>query len=228
MLRKGRGLDKLLGAPSPGKEVQLSTIPSNISFYGVVRSRGSTGERHIVRKLSEELLKQKKIVFVCYQCISEDERDLPVPIRGLIDINILKGSQGGAVNLDWLNNKEVNKLFLAIKEIKDCAVIFTIGTDSGMKFKERTEQLIQLCKRVYITANDDDKSVVPAKGLLNHTTIDFSNVEFCWWHRIQSCGEPDSYVFGKFSAETMRKKSKKNLNLMAKKNSALQKECSLL
>jgi len=196
-------------------EIELAPIPPFTKFYGVLRSKGGSGEMHLLRKLANELLVQNKKVFVCYKTYFEMEEfvgfekriNLPSPLNRLIEINDLTSSEGAAINLDWTKVERVNQLFAAIKDVENCAVIFTVGTASGSPIGKRATQLSRFCEKVFVSVDSHvENSFLPARWLLSIENIDLSKFDFCWWHKINS-----RHLLRIFSAEELGRHSTEQL-----------------
>jgi hypothetical protein len=158
----------------------------NVSFYAVIRSKGGSGERHLINKLVNELPHKK--IFLCYETsltIFGDNLDCfySKPINKLLELNDINESSGGIINLNWRVRSELQRLLSKINEIdKECIVIFSTGTSSGAVIADRVSYISHLCKRVFISVDSlVEDSVKPAKNLCFNNDIDLQKVSFgCW------------------------------------------------
>ena len=106
-------------------------IPNNVTCYAVIRSKGGSGERHLINKLIDVLPKNNKI-FICYENELEMtpnfvSKFFSKPVDKIISLTQeeISESGGGIINLNWRSQSEINKLLKAInKQTDDCIFIF--------------------------------------------------------------------------------------------------------
>lgn len=189
------GLNKLLKPDfhseinSEVQRLNVLSIPKNITCYAVIRTKGGSGERHLINKLIDELPKNKKI-FICYENELEMKPNFvskffSKPIEKIISLSQaeIRESLGGIINLNWRSQSEIEKLLKAINEqTEDCICIFSAGTSSGNPILDRINSISSLCERIFISVDSlTEDSVNPAKELCHIKNIDWNKVKFgCW------------------------------------------------
>lgn len=187
------GMHERLGKPDTKEVEKLKTIPDNLAVYGVIRTKGSSGERHVVNKLAEELLSKGKKVFICtnQEISSNDlifETCIPSKVAKLISLDdIVTSHHGGVLSIYWRDISNLNKLFEKLSRIDNCALILTIGQDTGGKIASRVNQIIPFCKKIYLSVTSDClNSTGPAITLCLDPEIDARNITLCWWHKLKA------------------------------------------
>jgi hypothetical protein len=149
-------------------------LPCKISLYGIVRTKGASGEKHLVKKLVNELISANKKVFICLENFIESndyyvKHYLDTPVNQLISINELMGVEGGVINLNWRNDEMIENLFSIIDDSYDIAVVFACGTSSAGPMFDRVKQLSRFCEKIYVSVNGEvDNSTEPAQRLAKY------------------------------------------------------------
>jgi len=181
---------------------------NNVSFYAVIRSKGGSGERHLINKLVNELPHKK--IFLCYETsltVFGDNLDsfYSKPINKIIELNDIKESSGGIINLNWRVRSELQRLFSKINEIdKECIVIFSTGTSSGSEIADRVSSISHLCKKVFVSVNSlVENSFKPAKNLCFNNDIDLQKVSFGCWKK-ESRNNRFEHLFSCVGVEEMK------------------------
>jgi hypothetical protein len=200
------------------------TPPENAVFYGVIRTKGGSGEVHTVKKLIDELLSKNKKVIVCYENKIEDvESDYTLnyfqsPVNKLIELCDINNEQGGVINLNWRNNSELSKLFQTIANLDDeYSIIMTTGTCSGTNLTKKISQISLFCNRIFITVDSlVDNSITPARNLCFSDELELHKIYFCWWHKV-FLTEKTEHLFGIFKAKDIKNIQPCDLNTKIKK-----------
>lgn len=164
-------------------------IPNNVTCYAVIRSKGGSGERHLINKLIDVLPKSNKI-FICYENELEMtpnfvSKFFSKPVDKIISLTPeeISESGGGIINLNWRSQSEINKLLKAInKQTDDCIFIFSAGTSSGIPILDRINSISSLCKNIFISVNSlCETSLNTAKNWSQIENIDWEKIRFgCW------------------------------------------------
>jgi hypothetical protein len=158
-------------------------------LYAVIRSKGGSGEKHLVKKLAKELLASNKKVIICYQIpMPADDLHLthflPVGINNLIKLKDIQNDPiSGVLNLDWGNEKQLAELLLTIAGFDNLAIIFTIGTFSGAGLFKRVESVEPICKKIFISITSScDYSIERARNLCL-SQYENNKIHACCWYR---------------------------------------------
>ncbi|HCP98759.1 MAG TPA: hypothetical protein DIT74_13760 [Pseudoalteromonas sp.] len=198
----GTSLTDLLGIDKSSYINSINTpappLPEfeGLTIYGVIRSKGGSGEKHIVKKLSQDLIASGKKVFICYKNTIESDdyllkHFLPREISVLInpqDIS-LEGN-GGVINLNWWDNNCVIEVFKKIKKIKGATIIITCGTDTAGYMYERIRHLQKVCDKIFIPIDSHVHfSVEPAIDICEASDLNTEKLISCWWHKVRVNGD---------------------------------------
>lgn len=217
------GLSQLLSADisedSLSTERVNLTPPSNAEFYGVIRTKGGSGEVHTVKKLIDELISTNKKIIVCYETqFTNDENAFTLnyfqyPVNKLINLCDIGDEKGGVINLNWRINSELSNLFSTVANLEgEYAIIMTTGTSSGGNLIERVGQISPFCNRVFITVDSlVDNSVAPGIRLCFSQKIELQKIYFCWWHKIQ-LDDKTEHLFGLFRSKELTTIAPSELN----------------
>ncbi|MEJ2893206.1 hypothetical protein WDB89_11650 [Pseudoalteromonas sp. B5MOD-1] len=182
--RKLKG--SLLSGSNNSPAIEL-TVPQNVQLLAVVRTKGGSGEKHLVKALSQALLDKHKRVFICLETYIKSNDLLLTynysnPLNKLIDIEKIPESQGGFLNLNWRFDNNLEKLFSILKHEKNVSIIFTCNTSGAGEMESRIKQLERFCDQIYMSVCiDTHESITPAKGFCENPTVDQSKITFgCW------------------------------------------------
>ena len=167
-------------------------IPNNVTCYAVIRSKGGSGERHLINKLIDKLPKNSKI-FICYENKLEMEPNFvskffSKPIEKIISQDEISESVGGIINLNWRSQSEINKLLTVInKQTDDCIFIFAPGTSSGTTILDRINCISSLCKNIFVSVDClSENSLNTAKNLSQIENIEWDKIRFGCWKKTNS------------------------------------------
>lgn len=205
------------------------TKPGNVKCMAVLRTKGGSGEKHLVKKLIDELINDDHKIILCFKnAIESDDyyltQFLPEGVSKLINLNeIGETIKSSTINLDWRFNDNLAKLFKTLGNLPaNYTVIFTTGTGSAGELYDWTIKLSSLCETVFLSVNSDvENSVMPAKRLCKLDNIDKDKLRVCWWHN-KDKSKPQ-HLLGVFKPNIFSTASTEQLNKML-----VQQEISLL
>jgi hypothetical protein len=207
-LRKvSRGLGEIFNEEPQSNESSIGniTFPNvEAEFYAAIRSKGGSGEKHLVKQLATELIASNKKVIICYENpILDNDIHLthffPEDLTNLLTMKKLDGS--GVLNLNWRDEIQLKKLFLALEGIDDLALILTVGTDSAAALYKRVERALGICKKVFISVDSScDNSIEPAKNICSLYKESHKIYACCWYATINSSSGKSEYKLKSFKA----------------------------
>lgn len=189
------GLYKLLKSSNTELQgVNNFSIPNNVTCYAVIRSKGGSGERHLINTLIDELPKNNKI-FICYENELEMKPNFiskfySKPIEKIISLSQdeISESVGGIINVNWRSQSEIDKLLKIIdNQTDDCILIFSAGTSSGTPVLDRINCISSLCKNIFVSVDClSENSLDTAKNLCQTEDIDWNKIRFGCWKKTYS------------------------------------------
>lgn len=168
-------------------DINKIRVPSNVMSYAVIRSKGGSGERHLINSLIELLPKDKKI-FICYENAIAATPEIVTkyfspPIEEVIHLEQLNEVKGGIINLKWRITNQLQQVFDAIGKInQDCIIIFSPGTSSAGELLNRVHSISYLCEHTFISVDTlSEESLESALKLCNIKKLEWESISFgCW------------------------------------------------
>lgn len=152
-----RGLEELLASQSSSKDVVTDTRPiqTNIFCIAVIRTKGGSGEKHVVKNEKKAFNDQGRNVLIVKlnsDITVENEGHHKVYGCELTLQQVKDGCSNGQLVLDWTNQDKLNELFEAITS-SETICIFTVGTDSGGKLWKRISSIKRYCSKIILSVN---------------------------------------------------------------------------
>jgi len=197
---------------------ELVKLQARHKCFGVLRTKGGSGEQHTVKKLVEDLLSQNKNVLVCFENpIDQDHyytQYFPEDTNIFLKTHVLiKAGATGLFNCNWTNQYDFTELIKALNDAPcDYSVIFTCGTSSGGALAERVSAVIEDCESIFVSVNSSDvNSIEPAKKLASINELNLGKINVAWWY------EPNRYEYrlNIIPLINLKKESVENNNLLA-------------
>lgn len=179
---------------SDTKNLKLK-VPDNVSCYAVIRSKGGSGERHLINALIASFPKRSK-VFICYENELEINAEavsqhFSKPIERVVSIKEISNVCGGIINLNWRDKNQIHDLLSELSHLgEDCFIVFSQGTSPSGNIAERIESISSLCVQILISVDiHSANSLSPALDLAGMNSLDWEIIRFgCWNKQLKDDG----------------------------------------